>query len=54
VLLRLGKLIQVPPDATDDDLDRYQSELQATLDRIREFAEANVHKVGTPEFPIAK
>src|ERR1700751_6420425 len=50
-LIRLGKMIQVPANATDEDLDRYQAELQASLDRVREFAEANVSKVGTPEFP---
>jgi lysophospholipid acyltransferase (LPLAT)-like uncharacterized protein len=51
-LLRMGKLIHVPHDATEEDLNRYQSDLQSTLDRIRKFAEANVHKVGSPEFPI--
>ncbi len=54
VLLRFGKLIPVPRDATDADLERYQQELQDSLDRIREFAEANVNKVGTPEFPYYK
>jgi lysophospholipid acyltransferase (LPLAT)-like uncharacterized protein len=52
VMLRMGKLIHIPHNATDADLDRYQSDLQSTLDRIREFAEANVHKVGTEEFPL--
>ncbi len=54
VLLRFGKLLPVPKDATDADLERYQQELQDALDRIREFAEANVNKVGTPEFPYYK
>jgi lysophospholipid acyltransferase (LPLAT)-like uncharacterized protein len=51
VLMRFGKLIPVPPDATDEDIERYTAELQASLDRIREFAEANIQKVGKPEFP---
>jgi lysophospholipid acyltransferase (LPLAT)-like uncharacterized protein len=51
VLTRIGKMIHVPPDATDEDLERYQAELQSALDRVREFAEAHVQKVGTPEFP---
>jgi hypothetical protein len=51
VLLRFGKLIPVPANANDEDLERYQQELQASLDRIREFAEANIKKVGAPEFP---
>jgi len=54
VLMRLGKLIPVPDHATDVDLDRYQNELQAAFDRVREFAEANVSKVGTVEFPYYK
>jgi lysophospholipid acyltransferase (LPLAT)-like uncharacterized protein len=51
VLMRFGKLIPVPPDATDEDIERYTAELQASLDRVREFAEANIQKVGAPEFP---
>ena len=47
VLLRFGKLITVPEGAGDEDLERYQQELQDSLDRICEFAEANVSKVGT-------
>lgn len=54
VLVRVGKLIPVPPEATDEDLTRYGDELQATLDRVCEFAEKNVSKAGTPEFPFAK
>jgi lysophospholipid acyltransferase (LPLAT)-like uncharacterized protein len=51
VLMRFGKLIIVPSDATDDTLDRYQQDLQDSLDRVREFSEANIGKVGSPEFP---
>ncbi len=54
VLVRVGKLINVPADATDDDLTRYTQELQATLDRITAFAEANVSQAGTGEFPYYK
>jgi hypothetical protein len=50
-LMRVGKLIPVPTNAPNSDIDRYQQELQASLDRVREFAEANVNKVGTPDFP---
>ena len=45
VLMRFGRLIPVPEDASDEDLDRYQKELQDSLDRVREFAEANIKKV---------
>jgi lysophospholipid acyltransferase (LPLAT)-like uncharacterized protein len=51
VLMRFGKLIPVPADASDEDIERYQQELQGSLDRIREFAEANVSKAGSTEFP---
>jgi lysophospholipid acyltransferase (LPLAT)-like uncharacterized protein len=54
VLVRVGKLIPVPADASDADLDRYSAELQLTLDRVCAFAEANVSKVGTGEFPYYK
>ena len=51
VLVRFGKLIRVPAEASDDDVERYTAELQAALDRVCEFAEANVGKVRTGEFP---
>ena len=54
VLVRVGKLIRVPIEASDEDLGRYTAELQATLDRVYEFSEANVSDVGTSEFPIYK
>ena len=54
VLVRVGKLIPVPTDASDEDLARYSDELQATLDRVTAFAEANVTKAGTNEFPWYK
>jgi lysophospholipid acyltransferase (LPLAT)-like uncharacterized protein len=41
-LLRVGKVIRVPADADAQTMERYHAELQAMLDRIREFAEANV------------
>ena len=50
VLMRFGRLIVVPPNASDEDVERYQQEFQDALDRVREFAEANIQKVGSPEF----
>src|SRR6202050_3898107 len=38
VLMRFGKLIPVPADASDEALERYHQELQDSLDRVREFA----------------
>jgi lysophospholipid acyltransferase (LPLAT)-like uncharacterized protein len=46
VLMRFGKLIPIPADASEEDVERYQQELQDSLDRIREFAEQNVLKIG--------
>ncbi len=54
VLVRVGKLIPVPTDASEEDLERYTAELQATLDRVCAFAEENVAKAGTGEFPYYK
>ena len=51
VLVRVGRLIPVAGDATDEDLEHYTAELQTALDRVCEFAEANVSRVGTKEFP---
>jgi lysophospholipid acyltransferase (LPLAT)-like uncharacterized protein len=51
VLMRFGKLIPVPANATDEDIEHYQQDLQASLDRVREFSETNMKKVGAPEFP---
>ena len=53
VLVRFGKLIPVPREATDEDVERYTVELQASLDRVCEFAETNVGKAGTAEFPYS-
>ena len=54
VLVRVGKLIPVPPATSDEDLECYTAELQASLDRVCAFAEANVRKAGTSEFPYYK
>ena len=41
-LVRIGKLIQVPPGADAATMERFHAEMQATLERIRDYAEANV------------
>src|SRR5580704_5729642 len=51
VLVRFGKLIPVPPDASDQEVECYQQELQNSLDRVREFAEGKLRKVGSPKLP---
>jgi hypothetical protein len=54
VLMRFGKLIPVPRNAPDEELERYQQQLQDSLDRVRIFAEENVDRVGMAEFPYFK
>ena len=49
VLMRFGKLIPVPAEASDEDLERYQQQLQDSLDRVCEFAEGHIKKLGTDE-----
>ncbi len=54
VLVRVGRLIHVPPNAGDEEMARYTAELQATLDRVCEFSEGKVSEVGEEDFPIYK
>jgi len=51
-LMRVGSLIPVPEDMPSEQLDHYNSLLQSSLDRVKAFAEANVDKVGSAEFPF--
>ena len=53
VLVRFGKLIPVPAEASDNDIERYTVELQSSLDRVCEFAKENVSQVGSAEFPYS-
>jgi len=53
VLVRVGKLIRVPLDASDEQISRSMEELQATLDRVCAFSEQNVGRVGSGEFPYS-
>jgi lysophospholipid acyltransferase (LPLAT)-like uncharacterized protein len=51
-LMRVSRQIAVPASATEKDRERFHAELQAALDRVREFAEENVRHVGGREFPV--
>jgi len=53
-LVRLSRKAVVPADADDSQLADYQSQLQASLERVTKFAEGNVARVGTKELPIRK
>ncbi len=51
-LMRLGRQILVPAEMEDTQIERLHAELQASLQRMQEFAEANVQSVGSEKFPI--
>jgi lysophospholipid acyltransferase (LPLAT)-like uncharacterized protein len=51
-LMRISRQIAVPAKADDAQMESSHQELQASLDRVREFAEANVQSVGTKDFPL--
>jgi lysophospholipid acyltransferase (LPLAT)-like uncharacterized protein len=51
-LLRISRLMPVSAGASDAEKERMHAELQAALERVRDFANANVRKVGTAEFPL--
>lgn len=53
-LIRFSPLIHVPADADEAAMERYQSKLQQALERVTAFAETNVSKVGSEEFPFTK
>jgi lysophospholipid acyltransferase (LPLAT)-like uncharacterized protein len=53
-LMRVSRRMVVPAEADESQMDHFHGELQASLDRVREFAEANVQKVGSAEFPALR
>jgi lysophospholipid acyltransferase (LPLAT)-like uncharacterized protein len=52
VLMRVAGEITVFPDASEVQMEQLHQQMQAALDRTREFAEQNVSRVGTQDFPI--
>ena len=52
-LMRVSRQILVPENINDGERDRFHGELQTSLDRVRAFAEANVRKAGSTEFPYS-
>jgi lysophospholipid acyltransferase (LPLAT)-like uncharacterized protein len=53
-LLWIGGQILVPRNASEAEMDTYHRELQSELERVRELAERDVKRVGTPEFPTLR
>jgi lysophospholipid acyltransferase (LPLAT)-like uncharacterized protein len=50
-LVRVSRKTMVPEDADETQMADYHAQLQAALDRVTEFAEENVARVGSKEFP---
>ena len=53
-LARIGAKMRVPAEADDAQMAEYHTQLQAALERATRFAEENVARVGSAEFPIIK
>jgi len=53
-LARISTKMYVPQDAEDAQMDAFHRQLQAALERVTSFAEANVGRVGSAEHPILK
>jgi len=61
-LVRLSAKVQVPAEAadsenlqtTDEQMAEFHQQLQAALERVTRFAEENVARVGSTEFPTIK
>lgn len=53
-LVRFGAKMRVPADAGDAQMAEFHRQLQAALERVTTFAEANVARVGAAEFPIMR
>ena len=51
VLVRASRKMMVPADADDRQMADYHAQLQAALERVTQFAEENVARVGSKEFP---
>ena len=51
-LMHVARNLHVPPDAGEEDMTRFHQEMQAALERVRKFAEENVHRVGSTQFPV--
>lgn len=53
-LVRFSGKVQVRVEADDEEMAEFHRQQQAALERVTAFAEANVGRVGSPEFPVIK
>jgi lysophospholipid acyltransferase (LPLAT)-like uncharacterized protein len=51
-LMRVGRAIHVPADADEAQLGQFHHEMQATLERVRQFAEENLWRAGSSQYPL--
>jgi lysophospholipid acyltransferase (LPLAT)-like uncharacterized protein len=52
-LMRVGTLIPVPEDLPAEEIEAYNQQLQSAINRVKAWAEVNVHRVGRdPDLPI--
>jgi lysophospholipid acyltransferase (LPLAT)-like uncharacterized protein len=51
-LVRIGAKMQGPAGTGDAEMAEFQGRLQAALERVTRFAEENVERVGSAEFPV--
>jgi lysophospholipid acyltransferase (LPLAT)-like uncharacterized protein len=51
-LVRIGTKVHVPADADERQIREFHGLLQRNLERVTAFAEENVRRVGTAQFPI--
>jgi lysophospholipid acyltransferase (LPLAT)-like uncharacterized protein len=51
-LVRVSAKMRVPEGADDAQMKEFHGQLQAALERVTAFAEANVARVGSAEFPV--
>ena len=53
-LVRLSRKTIVPADASDEQMSEYLAQLQSALERVTEYAEENVARVGSRHFPVRR
>jgi lysophospholipid acyltransferase (LPLAT)-like uncharacterized protein len=51
-LVRFSAKVRVPADADDAQMAEFHRQLQSALERVTRFAEENVVRVGSAEFPV--
>jgi lysophospholipid acyltransferase (LPLAT)-like uncharacterized protein len=53
-LICMSKCIEVPAELDTGQLETFHAEVQSAQERVRDFAEVNVKRVGYARFPFAR